>query len=222
MAWHFGADLATTSGPCGANFYIGKIGYGLTVSHDWHLGSSANVYAFGFWNVTGPSSKPASLTLGQWGSHQANAFWSAISAGPPTGKFGHTLFGSIDTAGYSGATKSHAKSVLTGFYNRLASLTSGKSFTLGIYGGRSQYVSRLGAASWTPPQPLVVWEAYYPYSTIPSCSQIETDYATDAQSKVGSYITMIWQYSGTPTNPDDLDVTPYDGGPVSGKWNPTT
>jgi hypothetical protein len=220
MAYHFGTDLGTTSGPCGAAFYIGKLGYGRTTSHDWHLGASADVYAFPVWNVTGPHSKPSSLTYGEWGSHQADKFWSDYSGGPPTGKWGKTLFGSIDTSGYAGTgfTIAHARSVLTGFYNRLNTLTSGLSYTYGIYGGESEYISRIGAASWTPPQKLVVWEAHYYSGSPPACATIETDMATYATTKVGTYKTMIWQYSGTP----DYDLTSYDGGPVSGKWNAVT
>lgn len=223
MANHFGMDLGTTSGPCGAEFYIGKLGYGRTVSHNyWKLSAGVDIYAFPVWNVTGPHSKPSSLTLGEWGSKQADKFWGNYSGGPPTGKTGQTMFGSIDTSGYSGSGFSiaNARAVLTGFFNEMHTKIAGagKSYTLGIYGSKSEYVSRIGAASWTPPQPLVVWEAHYYTSTPPACATIETDMATYATTKVGTYKTMIWQYQGTP----DHDLTPYDGGPVSGKWNPTT
>lgn len=41
MAGYFGSDLGTTSNPCTTElqFYLGRVGYGTSISLDWNLPS---------------------------------------------------------------------------------------------------------------------------------------------------------------------------------------
>ena len=221
MAWHFGSDTGTgTAGPCGMDFYLGRLGYSLVKDPDWTLPVATSIYAFPYWNVTGPHSKPASFSAVEaWGKSQEKMFHHYYVSGPPSGRgiTGKTMFGSIDTDGYqnTSAGKTQADAMLTAFFNELHNLVP-TSYTLGIYGAVGEYNSRLHA-SWTPPQPLVVWEA----NSIgggSSCATIESEWSTHMTKNIGSYIPMIWQYQLNP----DHNVTKYNGGPDSGVWTPTT
>jgi hypothetical protein len=158
-----------------------------------------------------------------YGTAQANAFYSAYNASPPTGFAGSTMFGSIDTG--TGWTSVAANRALVGAFLSTITSNGGGYKTAGLYGNPSEYSAILNSSSWTPPVPVVVWEAEWPYTGAgPGCSAVEAAYSTYATVKVGSYITMIWQYKGAAPGPNngDFDVTPYDGGPNNGKWNPTT
>ena len=222
MAWHFGTDTGTSSGgACGQDFYIGKLGYGTTVSHDWTLASGSGIYAFPYWNIQGPAD-PArgSLTIVQWGQKQADAFTAAWGGKAPTGKTGSTMFGSIDTTGYTGTSITDNRNLVDAF---LVQLDGENLVSVGLYGNTTEFANRLNSSTWTPPVGVVVWEAIFPYTgSGPACSVVERDFVRYATTKCGSYVTMIWQYGGTPTNPWDHDITPYNGGPDSGLWNPTT
>lgn len=47
MAWYFGSDSGTSSNPCGMNFYLGRMGYGTTVSIYWTV-TSTSIPAFAY------------------------------------------------------------------------------------------------------------------------------------------------------------------------------
>lgn len=220
MAWHFGCDTNTVSGPsCGYQFYIGKLGHGVTKEVSWALPSVGSPpYAFAYWNISGPG-KRGTNTSAAWGSLQASKFWEVFNGSTRTGKVGKTLFGTVDTNGYSGTTVAHNRVTVGAFLTKLKSL-AGSTYTYGLYGNTTELSDRLGGAGWTAvPVPVVVWEAHFLSEPYPSCSSIESMWASKATVNIGSYVPMIWQYASG--SGYDYDVTKYDGGPDSGKWTAT-
>lgn len=226
MAWFFGSDLATSSNPCGMSFYIGRMGYGTTVSIDWSV-TSVSIPAFAYWNIQGPGNTPVGKTNQEWGAEQADAFWNQYwNQQYPGGYPGNTLFGavSLGSGGWNTANNSTAwsqnQAVVEGFLNELARKNGANSYssstTLGLYGSQdSEFAQLLNSGSWTSPQPIVVWIAVTQSST--DCSTVESEYCP--MPSVGGYFPMIWQYHQNP----DYDVTPYSGGVDSSSnytWHP--
>ncbi len=215
--WYFGADLGTTSNPCGMSFYIGRMGYGTTVSIDWHV-TSTSIPAFAYWNIVGPGGASGSTIADfqAWGAAQADAFWNQFwNQQYPGGYPGNTMFGAISqgSGGWNTANDSTAwsqnQAVVEGFLNELASKNAANSFssstTLGLYGNQvSEWETLLNGKNWTSPQPIVVWTADPQSST--DCTTVEGLYCP--MPTLGGYFPMIWQYHGDP----DYDVTPYSGG----------
>lgn len=73
--WYFGSDSGTSTNPCGMSFYIGRMGYGTTVSIDWTV-TNTSIPAFPYWNIVGPGDTPAGTTYQEWGAEQADVFWN--------------------------------------------------------------------------------------------------------------------------------------------------
>lgn len=215
MAWYFGSDLATSSNPCGMRFYIGRMGYGTTVSIDWAV-TSTSIPAFPYWNIEGPGNTPTGKTYQEWGAEQADVFWNQFwNQQYPGGYPGNTMFGavSLGTGGWNTANNSTAwsenQAVVEGFLNELARKNGANSYssstTLGLYGSQTgEFQDLLDSSNWTSPQPIVVWIAATQQST--DCATVESEYCP--MPTVGGYFPMIWQYYQNP----DYDVTPYAGG----------
>ncbi|WP_298209442.1 hypothetical protein [Ferrimicrobium sp.] len=228
MAWYFGSDSGTSSNPCGMNFYLGRMGYGTTVSIYWTV-TSTSIPAFAYWNIEGPGNTPSGKTYQEWGAEQAQAFWNQFwnqqyPGGYPRG----TMFGSVSlgSGGLNTANDSTAwsenQAVVEGFLNELAKLNAANSFssstTLGLYGSQTgEFQDLLDSSNWTSPEPIVVWIAATQSSQ--DCTTVEGQYCP--MPTVGGYFPMIWQYYQDP----DYDVTPYAGGVNSSSnytWHPTT
>ncbi len=230
MAWYFGADSGTTSNPCGTQFYLGRMGYGETVSVKWPYSGSAP--SFAYWNIEGPGTDRNLTQATAWGKVQADAFWNRFWTGQwPGGTIGYTMFGAVSqgsggwlTSGtYNGSTYLELnRGVVDGFLEELAYDNNGHTYsestTLGLYGSQGEEFGTLLDAvnsGWQAAEPVVIWVA--DYGSFSSCSAVESAYCP--MPTIAGYFPMIWQYQGSP----DYDITPYDGGLSSAKsytWHP--
>ncbi len=228
--WYFGMDgYSSPPFPCagsGTNFYIGKIGYGTTPDESGFNITTAEAVGptvtSTYWDIEGPLSAPAGVSMSQWGVDQANAFFTAWQSNIYSN--GSTLFGDLEPGNSGWTTYTHAQTqaILHGFLQTLA----GKGVTPGLYISASNWTTMVG--TYTSTVPFVLWLAGTDCPS--SCTSAENEFNATSNNKVnivlGGYRTMIWQYwatgpKGCATSGNDLDISPYNGY-LSGHWNPTT
>ncbi len=230
MSWYYGMD-GNSPGTCpckgdGPNFYIGRLGGGVTAGGTGWEPSAPAAYTFAYWDVVGPGGSGGILP-NQWGVDQANAFITAWENKHNTGAInGLTLFGDVEdlNGGWGTGDLPANQEVLSYFLetiNMYFTYQGQYDFDAGVYISSDNWDTFFGS-SYTSPQPFVLWQAG---TNCPSdCSTAAADFPT---ATVGGYKPMIWQYLVTGNPPygcgasQDLDISPYSGYQNS-KWNPTT
>ncbi len=228
MSWYYGSDTnnATPFPSCASaapNFYIGKIGAGISQVTGYFDTTAANdagyFQTFAYWDLEGPGSR-GQYSPSAWGNAQAKAFVNAWNSGDYAGYLGGTTF-FLDTEsgnlGWAGQSQSQNQEVLAGAleYLSTASTILGQEAYPGIYISQSDWDTLFGSG-FVPGNGFVLWLAG---TNCPSCSQAQSDFGS--KPSVGGYKTMIWQYAASPgCGNQDLDITPYEGYYLNHTWKP--
>lgn len=231
---YWGTDSNTQS-CCGIaqNFYVGRLGYGTTVSSAYFNVSAATAagpnQTYGYWGLEGPGLAPSGTTPYNWGKQQASAAANAWLNGPNYYYLeGITLFADVET-GFGGWTNGNYgpnQQVLQGFLDGIATNNS-LILTLGLYCSPSTWSSFFGT-SYKPTRSYVLWVpgcqtcngcgsctiSCAPCST--NCSTTKTQVQTalgtgPANVVLGGSKMVLWQYwISPPTGTSCLDCGDWD------------
>ncbi|MCY0909110.1 MAG: hypothetical protein OWR62_12055 [Sulfobacillus thermotolerans] len=219
-------DLASeTPFPCagdGPNFYIGRLGKGLSANMDYFNVNTAKAvgkaHTFAVWVLEGPGSRPSGDDPEYWGFLQGNTFMSAWSENQDL-VGGQTLFADIEpgSGGWTLGNYDENTATLFGFLNVVTSGNSGNQ-TGGVYISQDYWNGYFGS-NYVSQIPIVVWAAgsNCPDGCVAAADEFNASYANMV---IGGYYVSIWQYYPTACGGNrDLDITPHAGYQTS-KWEP--
>ncbi len=190
MAWYYGSDGSTSGFPsCTSaepNFYIGKIGGGITdgsggVFNTTTANAAGGPQTFAYWDLMGPAANDTSDTMTQWGTAQAHKFVEAWQAGSYASYLGGTTFfldieyGTNGGQGWGTETESSGtltdrQQILLGALDYLSNVSNviNESGSAGVYIGPAIWTNLF--EDYTSPYPFVFWYAGT-YLTSPDCTQ---------------------------------------------------
>lgn len=202
---YYGCDSASNSFPCGANFYIGQIGYGTTQSYTYFNTAAANAVGaantYGYWFVYGPDAVDATTDAAaySWGQQQADAAYAArLNAPAPIGRV--TVFADVEGGPGSNGWSSNValnRKVWEGFFNQLAAHV----LSAGLYSTSYQWTQTMGSG-YGIPAGTSVWSA--DSQNTPGCDSCPSSFPE--LPSIGGVSPVIWQYNGTPGCSADLNA----------------
>jgi hypothetical protein len=209
--WGTDTNTARASGAPPQNFYIGKLGGGVSQSNAFNATAASLAGAtqtYMYWDVEGPASVNNTNHLApyQWGVAQANAAYNAW-LGDIYASYvqGVTIFGDVESSnyGYSGTTQADNQKVLQGWLDQIKSFANG-GFTNGIYTGPIDWSNLLGTG-YRPTRNFVLWitgcntDAGSGNPCSQSASTTEANVQQLVNSNIGGEVfggsqMVIWQY----------------------------
>ncbi len=224
--YYWGIDSNTTI--CCAmplNFYIGRMGQGITADTTYFAFNTAMAnqlgpnFVFGYWGVQGPVGRPSQYDPYGWGVAQGQAAWDAWS-----GNFigaasigGYTVFGDIEEGfgGWLGGSTGDNQQTLNGFLNQLWDITPAGVWP-GLYVSQYTWNTFFGSG-FVPSIDFVFWLAGTSCSVCAPCASctttiqdVENQFSSLQNLVVGGQKPILWQYWLTPgcNNPgcNDWDV----------------
>ncbi len=214
---YYGCDSGSNHFPCAADFYIGRVGYGVTRDYTYFNASAANrvgaANTYAYWFVEGPDAAGATNNDAayNWGQRQADAAHDARLAAPaPISRV--TVFGDFEGfRGQNGWSTNVAlnQKVWQGFFNQMAH----NVLSAGVYSTATQWndIMNAGAGFGIPPG-TSIWSADDTDSSgsngpVP-CDGCPSSFPS--LPLIGGITPVIWQYNqnngSSPTCPADLDA----------------
>jgi hypothetical protein len=211
-AYYYGTDSYTqTVSGIPQNFYIGRLGYGITTNNPYAFNTSAATNAgysktYEYWGIEGPSSpnRQTGETAYNWGNRQGTKAAQQWFNHSPNAIYvgGQTIFADIESGfqGYSG-TQTEWRSIVNGFLDGVYNYYPQSPFTPGIYTNFSTWNTYIGS-SFRPSRNFVFWiTSCRSGTTCNPCScggsvisQVDSLVPTVTGNIMGGCLPVIWQY----------------------------
>lgn len=215
---YYGCDSGSDGFPCGANFYLGRLGQGKTADSTYFNSAAAQTVGssntYSYWGIQGPTADPNyepgnTSEATTWGENQAKAFVTAWDNQTLTDRY--TLFGDVESGfgGWLAAGNALNHAVYEGFMTYINQLDAVPSFVSGVYSSYGEWANIMGSGYSISPA-NVEWAANW----LTSCNVCPS--SMSGVESFGGATPAIWQYNGcnkdcTTTTPSpcpyDLDVS---------------
>lgn len=206
---YFGSDSGWDGGPqnphaSGTQFYIGRLGYGLSVDTDYfnrtlaqNLLETPGNKVYGYWYVLGPEAEEAAnyATPYDFGVAQGTAANLTRADYLRYGLInGQTVFADIEHDPSWGSDSNANRQVINGFLSKLS--------YPGVYSAPCAWQDITGSLTWKPSKTPVIWTSQYNWGSVdPGAVTWKVDSnpycgsTTQAAQGFAGLTPTIWQYA---------------------------